>query len=108
VARLGAAEKERGDEMILKLLIDFYRWLWGMEPWVVQVADDDIDMVIAFGAMIDICTIVGIVGLAITVYNNRKKKRRITEYNLGYNDGRLSGYTEGIKDKSRRNNDKNN
>lgn len=86
--------------MILKLLIDFYRWLYGTKPWVVQVADDGIDSVIAFGAMIDICAIVGIVGLAVTAYNNRKRKKKVTEYELGYNDGRLAGYAKAIKIRS--------
>lgn len=61
--------------MILKLLIDFYRWLWGMPPWVVQTIDEPTAMAIMFGALIDICAIVGVVGLAITAYNDRKKAR---------------------------------
>ena len=40
--------------MILKLLIDFYRWLWGMEPWCVQTVDETMSLLIAFGAMLDI------------------------------------------------------
>jgi hypothetical protein len=61
--------------MFLKLLIDFYRWLWGMPSWVVQTVDEPTMMVILFGALIDITAIVGIVGLAITAYNDRKKAR---------------------------------
>lgn len=61
--------------MILKLLIDFYRWAWGMKPWVVQTADNEIGLLIMFGAIIDICAIVGIIGLAVTAYNNRKGAR---------------------------------
>jgi hypothetical protein len=78
-----------------------------MKPWPAQTVDEQVAMVIMFGALIDIAAIVGIVGLAATAYNDRKRKKRVTEYNLGYNDGRLAGYAEGIKDKSRRNNDKN-
>jgi hypothetical protein len=59
--------------MILKLLIDFYRWLWGMKPWAVQTVDEPTVLLIVFGAMIDIVAIVGIVELAITAYNNRKR-----------------------------------
>jgi hypothetical protein len=107
VARLDSTEKrKRGAEMILKGLIDFYRWLWGMKPVVIQSIDEP-ELFIGFGALIDIAAIVGIVGLAVTAYNDRKRKKRVTEYNLGYNDGHLTGYAEGIKDKSRRNNDKN-
>lgn len=61
--------------MILKLLIDLYRWLWGMKPLVVQTVDEPTLLVISFGAIIDIGAIIGIIGLAITVYNNRKKAR---------------------------------
>jgi hypothetical protein len=79
-----------------------------MKPVVIQSIDEPTLQAIGFGALIDIAAIVGIVGLAATAYNDRKRKKRVTEYNLGYNDGRLAGYAEGIKDKSRRNNDKNN
>lgn len=61
--------------MILKLLIDFYRWLWGMKPWVVQTLDEPTALLIGFGAIIDIVAIVGIVGLAVTAYNDRKRAR---------------------------------
>lgn len=63
--------------MILKLLIDFYRWLWGMKPWVVQTVDEPMLLAIVFGALIDICAIAGIVGLAVTAYNDRKYKKRV-------------------------------
>lgn len=71
--RLGASEKERGNEMILKLLIDFYRWAWGMKPWITETVDEPTALLIVFGAMIDIVAIVGIVGLAVTAYNDRKR-----------------------------------
>jgi hypothetical protein len=61
--------------MILKLLIDFYRWIWGMKPWVMQTVDEPAALMISFGALIDICAIVGIVGSIITAYNDRKKAR---------------------------------
>lgn len=40
--------------MILKLLINFYLWLWGMEPLVIQTTDKGVVMLITFGACIDI------------------------------------------------------
>jgi hypothetical protein len=46
-----------------------------MEPWVVQTVDEPTALLITFGAMIDICAIVGIIILAITAYNDRKKAR---------------------------------
>lgn len=61
--------------MILKLLIDFYRLLWGMKPWSAQTVDEQVAMVIMFGAMIDICAVVGIIGLAVSAYKDRKKVR---------------------------------
>lgn len=61
--------------MILKLLIDLYRWLWGMKPWIAQTIDEPTLMVITFGAFIDIGAIAGVVGLAVTAYNDRKKTR---------------------------------
>lgn len=60
--------------MILKILIDFYRWLWGMPPLAILTVDESI-LVIGFGALIDIGAIIGIIGLAVTAYNDRKKVR---------------------------------
>lgn len=62
--------------MMLKLLIDFYRWLWGMPPLEIQTANEPWSLVISFGAIIDIGAIIGIIGLAVTAYNDRKKARR--------------------------------
>lgn len=60
--------------MILKLLTDFYRWFWGMPPLVIQTTNEPISL-IWLGAVIDIGVIVGIIGLAVTAYNDRKKAR---------------------------------
>lgn len=65
--------------MILKLLIDFYRLLWGMKPLVAQTIDEPTLMVITFGAFIDIGAIVGIVGLAVSAYNDRKKNKGVNK-----------------------------
>lgn len=62
--------------MILKLLINFYRWLWGMEPLVVQTIDGGMAILIIIGAWIDICITIGIVGYAISAYTYRKKARK--------------------------------
>lgn len=61
--------------MILKLLIDFYRWLWGIPPLVLQTVDEPTALAIMFGALIDITAIAGIVVLVLTAYNDRKKSR---------------------------------
>lgn len=46
-----------------------------MPPLAMQTTDGPISQVIFFGAMIDIVVIVGIIGLAVTAYNDRKKAR---------------------------------
>lgn len=46
-----------------------------MPSLVIQAADEPILLVITFGAIIDITAVVGIIGLAVTAYNNRKKAR---------------------------------
>lgn len=48
-----------------------------MKPWVVQTVDEPMLLAIVFGALIDICAIAGIVGLAVTAYNDRKYKKRV-------------------------------
>lgn len=90
--------------MILKLLIDFYRWLYGMPSLEIQTVNEGIFLATGFGAIIDICAIIAIIGLAMTAYNDRKQKKRVTEYDLGYNDGRLAGYAEAVKKKHEVNN----
>ena len=60
--------------MILKLIIDFYRWLWGMEPLVVKTPlDEPTGLALLFGAIIDIGIIIGIIGLVIMTYNDKKR-----------------------------------
>jgi hypothetical protein len=59
--------------MILKLLIDFYRWLWGMPPLVVQPDNEPIVLAITFGVIIDIAVIIGIIGYAVTAYSDWKR-----------------------------------
>lgn len=61
--------------MILKLLINFYLWLWGLGPLAVQKLDEPTVMMIILGAFIDIGVIIGIIELAITAYNYRNKVR---------------------------------
>ena len=61
--------------MILKLLIDFYRWLWGMPPLVINPSDEPMVLAITFGVMIDISVIIGIIGCAISKYNDNKRER---------------------------------
>jgi hypothetical protein len=59
--------------MILKLLIDFYRWLWEVPPLEMQTVNDQTLPIIVFCAMLDIIVIIGIVACAIRAY--RKKAR---------------------------------
>jgi hypothetical protein len=59
--------------MILKLLIDFYRWLWGMPPLVVQPDNEPIVLAITFGVIIDIAVIIVIIGCAVIAYSDWKR-----------------------------------
>lgn len=61
--------------MIVKILINFYRWLWGLEPLVVKTLDNSSSLIMIFGAFIDIMVIIGIVGFAIIAYSDRRKNR---------------------------------
>lgn len=55
--------------MILKLLIEFYRWLWNLPPF--DTTDVMMGSILFFGALLDMLAIVGIVGVIITKYTNR-------------------------------------
>lgn len=55
--------------MILKLLIEFYRWAWNLSP--LDTADKMIEPVVAFGAYIDIVVLIGIIGVIISKYTDR-------------------------------------
>lgn len=55
--------------MILKLLIDFYRWLWNLPP--LDTVDKTIESIVAFGAFIDIVALIGIIGAIIIKYTDR-------------------------------------
>ena len=55
--------------MILKLLIGFYRWLWGMPP--IDAADETYGLIVFFGALIDIGAIIGLIGMIIIKYTDR-------------------------------------
>lgn len=57
--------------MILKLLVEFYRWLWNLPPF--DTTDVTMELILFFGALFDILAIVGIIGLTITAYNNKRK-----------------------------------
>jgi hypothetical protein len=46
-----------------------------MPPLEIRTVDGPMELVISFGAIIDIVVIVGIIGFAITAYNDRKKAR---------------------------------
>lgn len=55
--------------MILKLLIAFYRWLWNLPP--IDATDKTFELIIFFGAMIDIVVLIGIIGTIIIKYTDR-------------------------------------
>ena len=55
--------------MILKLLINFYRWLWEMPP--IDAAYVMIELIVFFGAIIDIGAIIGLIGMIIIKYTDR-------------------------------------
>lgn len=55
--------------MILKLLIEYYRWLWNLPPF--DTTTDMMGPILFFGAFFDILAIVGIVGAIIIKYTDR-------------------------------------
>lgn len=55
--------------MILKLLIEFYRWLWSLPP--LDIANKAIEPIIIFGAFFDIVVLIGIIGAIIIKYTDR-------------------------------------
>ena len=59
--------------MILKIIIKFYRWLWGLGPFVIQTLDEQTGFLIILGAIIDLLIIFWIVEYAASAYKNRKK-----------------------------------
>ena len=62
--------------MMLKLLVDYYRWLWGLEPLVVKTLGEPKALLLIFGAVVDIGIIIGIIGLVLIAYNDRKRGAR--------------------------------
>lgn len=50
--------------MILKLMINYYRWLWNLPPFDTTTAM--MESILFFGAILDIFAIVGITGLIVT------------------------------------------
>lgn len=56
--------------MILKLLIVFYRWLWNLPP--VDATNKMFELIIFFGACLDIVAIIGLIGMIIIKYTDRK------------------------------------
>lgn len=55
--------------MILKLLIEFYRWIWNLPP--LDTTDVMMEPIMFFGAMLDILAIVGIISTIIIKYTDR-------------------------------------
>lgn len=55
--------------MILKLLIEFYRWLWSLPPF--DTTNATMGLILFFGAVLDIFAIVGIVVAIIIKYTDR-------------------------------------
>lgn len=54
--------------MILKLLTEFYRWLWSLPP--LDIVDITIGLVV-FGAFIDIVVIIGLIGAIIIKFTDK-------------------------------------
>ena len=55
--------------MILKLLIEFYRWLWNLPPFDTTYVK--MGSLMFFGALLDIVAIVAIVAMIIIRYTDR-------------------------------------
>lgn len=55
--------------MILKLLIDFYHWLWGVPAF--DTTQQMMSCFMFFGAVLDVFALVGIIGITITAIQDR-------------------------------------
>lgn len=62
--------------MILKLIINFSRWIWGLPRWqLTEPLEEAYGLLIMFGACIDIAALIAIVFLTIGLVNNLKRRR---------------------------------
>lgn len=60
--------------MILKLLIEFYRWLWNLPP--IDTTDGSMGFILFTGALIDIAVLIGIiVPTVITIQDTIERKK---------------------------------
>ena len=55
--------------MILKLLIEFYRWLWNLPPF--DTTDVMMGAILFFGALLDILAVIGIIASIIQAQMRR-------------------------------------
>lgn len=56
--------------MILKLLIEFYRWLWDLPP--LENTSEWMGLILFTGAVVDIGVLVGIIGAIVIKIQDRK------------------------------------
>ena len=62
--------------MILKLIINFSRWVWGLPRWqLTEPLEEPYMLVIAFGMCIDIAAISFLVLLVIETVDQWKRRR---------------------------------
>lgn len=60
--------------MILKLLIEFYHWLWNLPP--IDTTDESMSFILFTGALIDIAVLIGIiVPTVITIQDTIERKK---------------------------------
>ena len=63
--------------MILKLFINFTRWVWGLPRLQLTEPLKELDgLIILFGAYVDIATLTAIVVLTIEIVKNLKRRTR--------------------------------
>lgn len=62
--------------MILRLIIAFTRWVWGVSPAFVtpeQPLGDEWGLVLSLGALLDVFALVGVIGAVVMWYTVRDK-----------------------------------
>ena len=61
--------------MILRLIIAFTRWVWGISPaFITPDLNGDGGLVLGFGTLLDVLALMGATGLFIMWLSERSKK----------------------------------
>lgn len=62
--------------MILRLIIAFTRWTWGISPAFITPEQPlgEWGMVIVFGVALDVLALIGVIGYVVIWYTGRRRK----------------------------------